>query len=582
MGTLPAEAKRFALYARTSTEDQQSPEDSLGWQRARAEGLVAGHGQIVCVYHDVGQSRSLPWKRRPEATALLAEVAKKATRRFDAIVVAEPHRAFAGAEFAMVFPILTYQDVELWVPEIGGRVDPDSEGHDMLMGFFGTMSKGERTRIKIRTKTAMTRLATEGRFTGGAPAYGYELIDLGEHPNKAKARDGKRLKGFAPDPYAAVIVAEMFERYAAGDGLGQIATDLTERGVLSPSAYRPEVFKHRAGSHGAWSRSAVRAILRNPVYLGRAVYGRTRRAEVLVDETDGSWGHRTAQRHNAPEDWHWAEEQTHEPIVDAAVFEAVQARFAARKGGKGPRALAKGRKPYALRGLIFCVACQEALGRPRRLYHCTVHGYRYAVCRLSTNEYARNPDLESTHPRCAYLREDKVIRVIDDFINRSFDPENAERTARDLAAAAADDAEVARLEARAEQWRRKLRDAEKRVQGLLEIQTSPDASPETKATIITALNEATADRKAAQAELDLLGRNTAPSAAELLAAIEELRDDLAALAAADDPAEKAASYRKLGVRVEWAPGSPEVTVQIGPASGADGAVAYSVGGGGGI
>src|SRR5688572_11212765 len=110
---------RFLAYLRTSTEELQDPEESKRWQLARAKALVAGHGEIVVVAHDIGQSRSLPWRRRPEAAAILAEAARK-DRRFDAIVVAEPQRAFAGSEFANVFPTLTHYGVELWVPEVGG------------------------------------------------------------------------------------------------------------------------------------------------------------------------------------------------------------------------------------------------------------------------------------------------------------------------------------------------------------------------------------------------------------------------------------------------------------------------------
>ena len=60
----------FAAYVRTSTEDNQSPEDSKRWQLALANQLIAPHdGKIVAVYHDINVSRSLPWSRRPEATA---------------------------------------------------------------------------------------------------------------------------------------------------------------------------------------------------------------------------------------------------------------------------------------------------------------------------------------------------------------------------------------------------------------------------------------------------------------------------------------------------------------------------------
>src|SRR4029077_18554126 len=77
---------RAALYARVSTEDRQSPADSIAWQRSIAAALIAPHGgQIVAEYLDVGVSRSLPWSRRPEAARLLADCARK-DRGFDALV----------------------------------------------------------------------------------------------------------------------------------------------------------------------------------------------------------------------------------------------------------------------------------------------------------------------------------------------------------------------------------------------------------------------------------------------------------------------------------------------------------------
>ena len=52
----------FAAYVRTSTEDNQSPEDSKRWQLSLAEQLIGPkNGKIVQVYHDIDISRSLPW-----------------------------------------------------------------------------------------------------------------------------------------------------------------------------------------------------------------------------------------------------------------------------------------------------------------------------------------------------------------------------------------------------------------------------------------------------------------------------------------------------------------------------------------
>ena len=58
---------RRLCTARVSTEDRQSPTDSIAWQRALATSLIAAQGgRIVAEYLDVGVSRSLPWPRRPK------------------------------------------------------------------------------------------------------------------------------------------------------------------------------------------------------------------------------------------------------------------------------------------------------------------------------------------------------------------------------------------------------------------------------------------------------------------------------------------------------------------------------------
>jgi DNA invertase Pin-like site-specific DNA recombinase len=149
---------RFAFYGRVSTEDQQDPEASRSWQIARARALSERHGEIVAEFFDIGQSRSIPWKRRPQA-ALLLDALKNPLRGFEAVVIGEPQRAFYGNQYGLTFPVFVHYKVQLWVPEVGGMIDPDSEAHDLVMSVFGGMSKGERTRIKIRVRSAMAAQA---------------------------------------------------------------------------------------------------------------------------------------------------------------------------------------------------------------------------------------------------------------------------------------------------------------------------------------------------------------------------------------------------------------------------------------
>ena len=88
---------RFAFYGRMSTDDFQDRATSRRWQRDVAVDLVAGQGRIVVEFFDVGCSRRRSWRGRPRAAALLAAIAGP-DRGFDAIVVGEYERAFAGRQ----------------------------------------------------------------------------------------------------------------------------------------------------------------------------------------------------------------------------------------------------------------------------------------------------------------------------------------------------------------------------------------------------------------------------------------------------------------------------------------------------
>lgn len=158
------------------------------------------------------------------------------------------------------------------------------------MSVFGGMSKGERNRIKVRVRTAMTSQAMlEGRFLGGRPPYGYRLVDLGPHPNPAKAADGRRLHGLGPDEVTAPVVTRIFEEFLGGRGIFAIAEALTRDGIPCPSAHDRQRNRHRSGI--AWSKSAVRVILTNPRYTGRQVWNKQRKDEVLLDVEDVALGH---------------------------------------------------------------------------------------------------------------------------------------------------------------------------------------------------------------------------------------------------------------------------------------------------
>jgi site-specific DNA recombinase len=191
---------RFVFYGRVSTEDWQDPVTSRARQHEQAAALVRGHGVVVAEFFDAGQSRTVAWGRRPEAAALVAQLADPG-RGWDAIVIGEYERAFYGSsQYAAMAPLFEHYWVQLWMPEAGGRVDYASEHDEQAMTVLGLSSKREITRTSIRVRTAMAAQTRQGRYLGGRPPYGYRLADAGPHPNKAHAAWGRRAHRLEPDP----------------------------------------------------------------------------------------------------------------------------------------------------------------------------------------------------------------------------------------------------------------------------------------------------------------------------------------------------------------------------------------------
>jgi len=175
--------------------------------------------------------------------------------------------------------------VELWVPEVGGAVDPDNEAHELVMSVFGGMSKGERNRIKLRVRSAMASQAElEGRFLGGRPPYGYKIVEAGVHPNPAKAAEGRRLHVLAVDDAVAPIVQRIFAEYVSGIGIYAIAEDLTRGHSVSVGVRpRPEHASQRhrlvegRGSHDTAESALHRLSGLEPPADGRDIARHRRR-----------------------------------------------------------------------------------------------------------------------------------------------------------------------------------------------------------------------------------------------------------------------------------------------------------------
>ncbi|KAA0232166.1 MAG: hypothetical protein JJLCMIEE_02579 [Acidimicrobiales bacterium] len=177
----------------------------------------------------------------------------------------------------------------------------------------------------------------------------------------------------------------IIEDYADGRGLHLIASGLNRDNTPSPSPHDPEWNRHRAGGHGKWAKSAIRAILNNPRYTGFEIWNKQRKDEVVIDVEDVALGHITKQRSNDEGEWIWSADPTHEVLVSRELFDAAQAKFT--KQGPTTRAPSQGRH-YLLSGLLHCGVCGRRMQEPWNL------GRAYYRCKF-TDDY---PAGDVEHP----------------------------------------------------------------------------------------------------------------------------------------------------------------------------------------
>ncbi|MFF2084066.1 recombinase family protein [Nocardia sp. NPDC058176] len=534
---IDATTENLAFYGRCSTEDNQDPETSRRWQLGNAEKFV--NGTITTSYFDVGQSRSVPWHRRTHAARLLEDL-RDPDRGWTGIVVGEGTRCWFGNQFSLVAPRIQAYGVSIWVPELGGKFDPNNVTHSMMMSMLGGLSESERQHVQQRTRASMdAQVLNEGRHMGGRPPYGYLVVDGPPHPNPNRAADNLKLRILSIDAAAAPVVQRIFRAYLDGRGDKAIAIELNREGIPCPSAHRPEQNRHRSGD--GWQTSTVAAILQNPRYTGYAFFGRWTKHEVLLDPDDVAAGHVIRFKRSPAERIIRSRRPAHPAIISVETFtEATLLRR--QRAGMSNRSRSRLERtrttrtttPYMFRGRIRCDLCN------RKMQGELLRGTVYYRCRASTLA-PESPALKH-HPRTVNLREDHLIEPIDTWLATLFDPEHLDTTVAALLEANNDEDGDARRSA----LRLKIQQAQTKIdRHLAAIEAGVDPK-----VVVDALNTAQADRASAEVEINNLPKTEKLTETEVRKLIGSLGNVRLALANGA-PEHKLELYETLMVQVRY-------------------------------
>src|SRR5712692_28218 len=428
-----------AIYARVSSA-RQKKDQTIGSQTAALREHAAQNRLEVppeWVFEDEGHSGAT--LVRPALEALRDLTAQGCV---DVVLCYSPDRlARKFAYQALLIEEFTRAGVRV---EFVRGPRGDSPEDQLMVQFQGIFAEYEKAQLTERYRRGKTYRARTGSVNvlSGAP-FGYRYVRKTD------------LAGAAYEIVEdqAALVAEMFRRYADdGASIADLARWLTGRGLPT-----------RTGKH-RWDRSVIWAMLRNPAYAGKAVFGKTMATSGTpglnrVARLQGRATPRAVKTVDRPRE-EWLEIPV-PAIVDEVTFARVRQRLEDNK-----RFAARNTKvPSLLQGLAACSACGYGYYRTsartarRKIYYYRCLGsddYRYEGGRVCGNKPVRADYLDTVvwDHITGLLADPALIRAeIDRRLTqaRASDPVTRQRKQLELALAKAATSVTAMIEAYAEQ-----------------------------------------------------------------------------------------------------------------------------------
>jgi site-specific DNA recombinase len=417
---------RVAVLARTSTEDQQDPRQSIMRQVGTCRTAVPESWVIVAVFYDVESGRmeleargqgenyerfDIPIARDGGIADLLDEAAHPG-RRFHVVLCESisrvARRAFEGI---LVERELERAEVPLFAANEPITLSGSRAQRVLQRRINQSVAEYEVLNTLEQSWGGLCTHVREG-WNIGKPPYGYKAKTY-PHPNPTMAAKGQTKTRLQPDGIRGQTVTQIaLWRYHEGLGYDTIAERLNHDLVKYPPPVPPG--KHRA--RGAWGKTSVYEILKNPKYTGYQVFNRrasrSRRGKV-----------------NDPAKWVWSPEPVHEPLIPKWMYDELSARRQARRGsrdGNHPNTHPQTERTYVLRGLVFH-------GCGRRMFGSHRHNSAYYTCSPRANNRGR-PDKYAEHEKAAYIREDLIVDAVSAFyVDRLLGPDRRDLLATDLA-----------------------------------------------------------------------------------------------------------------------------------------------------
>ena len=350
-----------ADYLRLSKEDgdfsisgEKLESDSISNQRMLIKEYLKKHPEITVVKEYCDDGFTGANFERPDFNRMMEAVRAGLV---DCIVVKDLSRfgreyIEAGDYIQKIFPRLGIRFIA--INDNYDSAQPGAADNELVLPFKNLMNDSYCRDISIKVRTNLDAKRRNGQFVGSRVVFGY-----------LRSPDNKNQ--LVIDPVAAPVVQDIFKWKIEGLSPAQIADRLNDANVPSPIEYKKaNGSKQRTCFQtkkvALWSAVAIYRILKNEIYTGTLVQGKTTSPNHKVKKTVVKPQSEWARTENA-----------HEPIIAHAQFDLVQKLML--DDTRSPSG-ATGVHPFS--GKIYCADCGSPM--VRRVSRCGEKEYAYFIC----------------------------------------------------------------------------------------------------------------------------------------------------------------------------------------------------------
>ena len=336
-----------AIYLRLSKEDgdissgEKKESNSIANQRKLIEDYLSKHPEITLVQEFCDDGYTGANFDRPDFQRMMDQVRKG---KINCVIVKDLSRfgrdyIDSGKYIEKIFPSLGIRFIA--INDNYDSAQSQQAGNEIILPFKNLINDSYSRDISIKIRSNLDTKRRNGEFVGTHVVYGYRRSD--EDKNK-----------LVIDQMVAPIVQSIFSMKMDGFSPAQIADKLNKDGVPSPYEYkRLSGMKFHTGFkkqvQTEWSPVAVYRILKNEMYTGTLVQGKT-----------STPNHKIKNRTKKDEaDW-MRTENAHDAIISPALFDRVQKiMLDDTRSPSGDDAV------HLFSGKVFCADCQSTMTRKR-------------------------------------------------------------------------------------------------------------------------------------------------------------------------------------------------------------------------